>query len=83
MRFRQPGSTHNLFWSPWQTSIEDPCSKLQGIFDRKEGGLFYDSRFKLKYHSAMADGINDTPVFCTGIGDSFSRGFRENEKNSP
>jgi hypothetical protein len=23
--------------------IEDPCSKLQGIFDRKECGLFYDS----------------------------------------
>jgi hypothetical protein len=23
--------------------IEDPCSKLQGIFDRKESGLFYDS----------------------------------------
>jgi hypothetical protein len=22
---------------------EDPCSKLQGIFDRKECGLFYDS----------------------------------------
>jgi len=23
--------------------IEDPCSKLQGIFDRKEFGLFSDS----------------------------------------
>jgi hypothetical protein len=23
--------------------IEDPCSKLQGIFDRRECGLFYDS----------------------------------------
>jgi hypothetical protein len=23
--------------------IEDPCSKLQKIFDRKECGLFYDS----------------------------------------
>jgi hypothetical protein len=23
--------------------IEDPCSKLRGIFDRKECGLFYDS----------------------------------------
>jgi hypothetical protein len=26
--------------------IEDLCCKLQGIFDRKECGLFYDSRFK-------------------------------------
>jgi hypothetical protein len=24
-------------------AIEDPCSKLQGIFDRKECCLFYDS----------------------------------------
>jgi hypothetical protein len=23
--------------------VEDPCSLLQGIFDRKESGLFYDS----------------------------------------
>jgi len=23
--------------------IEDPCSKLRGIFDSKECGLFYDS----------------------------------------
>jgi hypothetical protein len=31
-------------------TIEAPCSKLQGIFDRKECGLFYDAlavRFKL------------------------------------
>jgi hypothetical protein len=83
MRFRQPGSTHNLFCSPWQTSIEDLCNKRQGIFDRKECGLFYDSRSKLKYHSAMADGINDTPVFYAGIGSGFSRGFRENEKYGP
>jgi hypothetical protein len=28
----------------WKNVIfEDPCSKLQGIFDRKECGLFYDS----------------------------------------
>jgi hypothetical protein len=29
--------------SRFSRRIEDPCSKLQGIFDRKECGLFYDS----------------------------------------
>jgi hypothetical protein len=27
----------------YEGTIENPCSKLQGIFDRKECGLFYDS----------------------------------------
>jgi hypothetical protein len=63
--------------------LKIPCSKRQGIFDRKVCGLFYDSRFKLKYHSAMADCINDTPAFYAGGGSGLSRGFRENEKNGP
>jgi hypothetical protein len=29
--------------TPPARAIEDPCSKLQGIFNRTECGLFYDS----------------------------------------
>ena len=43
------------------TGIEDPCSKLQGIFDRKECGLFYDS---LAYPAASG---GECARFCGSI----------------
>ena len=43
IRAAEVGPTCNRRADPFHRRIEDPCSKLQGIFDRKECGLFYDS----------------------------------------
>jgi hypothetical protein len=38
--------------------IEDPCSKQQGIFDRKECGLFYDSlAFAVQRELSQTDSV--------------------------
>ena len=42
-RHREVKHVHSHQISLNYLRIEDHCSKLQGIFDRKECGLFYDS----------------------------------------